>query len=351
MSSLAAAAWRYARARNRLRRPLQTGLAVNNTCNTFCEMCNIWRARPKQALSLEQLRRIFSGPLFADCATVSLTGGEPTMRRDLATIPVTLAEVMPRLASVNLTSNGYLTDKIVDDLSYFLPYLERRGVRFSINLSIDGVGEVHDRVRANPGAFDRLERTVDRLLELKRRRPFNLALACTFTRSNCADADNVLAWARRREVYVIFRNAFTIKRIENLESFDSFAPTDEQLASLAGFYRRLLARYERSHSRRLYYRMLLDMMRGAERTIPCLYRKSGLFIDHLGEMYVCSVFSEPIGSALAEDAERLYFDSLGHRRELAAGDCRRCSHDVTLYTSLADQVRDRLASRLSGIHR
>lgn len=34
--------------------------------------------------------------------------------------------------------------------------------------------------------------------------------------------------------------------------------------------------------------MLLDMLGGSERTVPCLYRRAGLFIDHRGDMYVGS---------------------------------------------------------------
>jgi MoaA/NifB/PqqE/SkfB family radical SAM enzyme len=111
------------------------------------------------------------------------------------------------------------------------------------------------------------------------------------------------------------------------------------------------AEYDRSHARRLYYDMLFEMLDGGERTIPCLYRKAGLFVDHHGDFYVCTVFSKRIGNGLAEDPEDVYFRSVAHRDELAAGPCSRCSHDVTLYPSLMAQVADRIRSSITKVRR
>ena len=351
MSNLVTTAWRYARAQNRLGPPLQVGFAVNNTCNTFCEMCTIWKGMPKEALDLDQIRHIFGHRLFRHCATISLTGGEPSLRRDFAELPPLLAEVMPALRQINLTSNGFATDRIVSALETFLPVLAKRGIAFGVNLSIDGVGPVHDQVRNNPKAWERLDATVKALASLRRRLPFNLVLACTFTRSNVQDAENVLEYARAQGIYIVFRRAFAIARIGSVEGYETFAPTAEQDEQLEGFFAQLREGYDRSHARSLYYDMLLRMMEGGERTIPCLYRKAGLFVDHRGDLFVCTVASRRLGSALTEDPEKLYMESAGHRDELACGACRGCSHDVSLYTPLVDQVRDRIKSSITRVRR
>jgi MoaA/NifB/PqqE/SkfB family radical SAM enzyme len=38
---------------------------VNLRCNTKCAMCNIWEIKSPHQLSLEQLHRIFSDPVYA----------------------------------------------------------------------------------------------------------------------------------------------------------------------------------------------------------------------------------------------------------------------------------------------
>lgn len=351
MTALPIVAWRYWRAGQRLGHPLQVGFAVNNTCNTFCEMCNIWQLKPKSQLSQDEIRQVFGSPLFKHCATVSLTGGEPSMRKDFAELPGLLADVMPALRQVNLTSNGYATDAIVAGIEGFVPALKARGISFGVNLSMDGVGEVHNRVRSNPRAWEHLDATVRALAALRARVPFNLVLACTFTRSNVDDAANVLAYAKAQGIYVVFRRAAEISRIENEGIYDGIEPTPDQDVALKAFFAGLLSSYDRSHARSIYYRMLLEMMDGAERSVPCLYRKAGLFVDHHGDLYVCTVASKRLGSALHEDAEELYFGSAAYREEMACGPCRGCSHDVSLYTPLLHQVTDRVRAAVTKVKR
>lgn len=351
MRALPVLAWHYWRAGRRLGHPLQVGFAVNNTCNTFCEMCNVWQMRPKSQLSLDEIARIFGGALFRRCATVSLTGGEPSMRRDFADLPTTLAGVMPALRQVNLTSNGFATDAIVDGIARFVPALRRRRISFGVNLSMDGVGETHNRVRNNDKAWDRLDATVNALTALRARLRFNLVLACTFTHTNVDDARRVLEYAKRHKVYVVFRRAASIGRIENAGIYDGIAPTPEQDRAIVAFLAEVLAHYDRSYARSTYYRMLLRMMHGAERDVPCLYRKAGLFVDHVGDLYVCTVASKRLGNALTEDAEAIYFRAAQYRDEMATSVCTGCSHDVSLYTPLLDQVTDRVRSAVTKVKR
>jgi MoaA/NifB/PqqE/SkfB family radical SAM enzyme len=351
VTALPIVAWRYWRANSRLGHPLQVGFAVNNTCNTFCEMCNIWQLKPKSQLSQDEIRRIFGSGLFKHCATVSLTGGEPSMRKDFAELPGLLADVMPALRQVNLTSNGYATDAIVGGIESFVPQLKARGISFGVNLSIDGVGEVHNKVRNNPKAWDHLDATVGALAALRKRVPFNLVLACTFTHSNIDDAERVLAYAQQHGIYIVFRRAAQIGRIENEAIYEGIEPTPEQDVKLKAFLEKVRTTYDRSHARSIYYEMLLSMMDGAERTVPCLYRKAGLFVDHHGDLYVCTVASKKLGSALEKDPEALYFESASYREEMSCGPCRGCSHDVTLYTPLVDQVADRVRAAITKVKR
>jgi MoaA/NifB/PqqE/SkfB family radical SAM enzyme len=351
VTALPIVAWRYWRANHRLGLPLQVGFAVNNTCNTFCEMCNVWLMKPKSQLSVDEMQRIFGNALFRHCATISLTGGEPSMRRDFAQLPGALAEVMPALRQVNLTSNGFATDAIVGGIEHFVPQLRDRGISFGVNLSMDGVGDVHNTVRNNSKAWDNLDATVRALVALRRQLPFNLVLACTFTHSNVENARAVLDYAKSQDVYVIFRRAVGINRIENESIIGNVVPSAAQSTMLSQFVRHLRSEYDRSHARSLYYGMMLEMMGGAERSIPCLYRKAGLFVDHVGDFFVCTVASKRLGNGLESDPEQLYFGSAAYRDEMAAGPCRSCSHDVTLYTPLLHQITDRVKAAVTKVKR
>lgn len=344
--------YRYAKAGFKLGYPLQVGFAVNNTCNTYCQMCNIWQMQPKQALSIDEIKRVFSNRLFKNCYSVSLTGGEPFVRTDIVELMTTLRSVMPSLQKLNITTNGFDHQRIKDNLYTVVPDLHKNGVGVGVNMSMDGVGNVHDLIRNREGAFSNLEKTIDNLIELGKMCPsFNPVLAVTLSKNNCHDAENILDYAKKKNIYAIFRNAFTIKRIDNLENFDDFSLSSEQLEKLNTLYQKLLDDYDKSYTRRIYYKMLLQMMSGASRSVPCLYRKASLFIDHKANMYVCTVFSDKIGNALEDDLEVKYFKSIKHRQELKNNACKKCSHDVTLYLPLHLQVLNTVYAEMTGVQR
>jgi MoaA/NifB/PqqE/SkfB family radical SAM enzyme len=128
-------------------------IGVTHRCNARCLMCNIWREQVRDALDADALRK-----LPRSLQTVNLSGGEPFLRDDL---PELVAAVRDRCrrAIVTLSTNGLASDRI-------LPAMREIGLgepRVRLAVSVDGLGEVHDRIRGVDGAFERAMQTVDAL--------------------------------------------------------------------------------------------------------------------------------------------------------------------------------------------
>ena len=135
--------------RARLRRtdrPRLLTYIVTFTCNARCVMCDSWR-KPNEDLSLAELDRIFAQLPQLDA--VRLSGGEPFVRKDL---PEIVELVRGRLSPLllHITSNGFLSDRIVQ-----LCETRDRSLPLQLLISIDGVGDKHDRVRGIAHAYDR----------------------------------------------------------------------------------------------------------------------------------------------------------------------------------------------------
>jgi Fe-coproporphyrin III synthase len=148
--------------------PRMLTYTVTFTCNARCVMCDSWRKDGKGDLSLAEIERIFAQLPPMDA--VRLTGGEPFVRRDLTDIAhVAVEAVQPAL--LHVTTNGFLTDRIVD-------FCERRPRTLPLNLlvSIDGVGETHDTIRGHAGAFRSAMRTVEALAPRRKELRLNLAV-------------------------------------------------------------------------------------------------------------------------------------------------------------------------------
>lgn len=130
--------------------------SVTGRCNYRCKHCYMSAPDAKYGeLSHGQIMRMVEE--LSDCGVmnVSLTGGEPLVRRDFLEIVDALIERGIRITQIY--SNGALVREPL------LKALDERGVRPEFNMSFDGVG-MHDWLRGVPGA----EENVDRAFRLCR---------------------------------------------------------------------------------------------------------------------------------------------------------------------------------------
>lgn len=84
-------------------------LSVTDVCNFRCQYClpdGYRKTEDFQFLSAEEIRRLLCAFAALGVQKVRLTGGEPTLRRDLSTIAASLSAI-PGIRTVALTTNGY----------------------------------------------------------------------------------------------------------------------------------------------------------------------------------------------------------------------------------------------------
>ncbi|MCC7442594.1 MAG: GTP 3',8-cyclase MoaA [Bdellovibrionales bacterium] len=126
-------------------------LSVTEQCNFKCAYCLPNGYRPKTGnapdLSLPEIRRLVAGFARLGFWKVRLTGGEPTVRRDILELAHTVADI-EGIRRVALSTNG-------SRLKAIAPHLRMHGVS-AINVSVDSL---------NPAAFRQIT-GADRLNEV-----------------------------------------------------------------------------------------------------------------------------------------------------------------------------------------
>jgi Fe-coproporphyrin III synthase len=158
-------------------RPIPVGyviIAVTYACNARCTMCNLHKHYQKHpdlfgkevdlALVSDTLKK---SSVLRNVHHIDLTGGEPFLKKDLKQFIKQLFD-LPSVDLVSINTNGLLPNKITDDVQWILAHL-KTDQRFSISISIDGIGELHDTIRGVPGSFDKIEKTVASLSKLQTR--------------------------------------------------------------------------------------------------------------------------------------------------------------------------------------
>ena len=132
-------------------------IEITNRCNLFCKQCDIWRERPFYDLNIptiEKLLQILATPI----RNVSLTGGEIFTHPYFEEIFKYMLKhrVTKRIRGLNLVSNGYEPDKILQLLAKYKKF----GEYFDMDFSIDGKEKNHNFQRGGKDAFKKTIRTM-----------------------------------------------------------------------------------------------------------------------------------------------------------------------------------------------
>lgn len=143
------------------RGPKFMAIDVTNKCNFRCLHCfnssgdeNCYNFDDE--LTDVELLKLVEKIIKLGVSQVCLCGGEPTLRIELV---YKMVDMLSReKITVNMVSNGYLMTKEK------ARKLKKAGIN-SVQISVDGLGEVHNRFRNMPQAFERAVRAIRFLKE------------------------------------------------------------------------------------------------------------------------------------------------------------------------------------------
>jgi MoaA/NifB/PqqE/SkfB family radical SAM enzyme len=165
MNSLELAA-HWLRGRETLPRYLILGMT--NLCNSRCVTCFYWdhlNVNRHLELSLEEYDRALAD--LPSLYSVVLTGGEPTLNRDLPEI-TRLLYGRHDASNVTMPTNSLIPEQVEAIVARVLESRRDPKQTFTVGLSLDHLGERHDRIRGAPGNFPKVIETYRRLAAIKR---------------------------------------------------------------------------------------------------------------------------------------------------------------------------------------
>ncbi len=304
-------------------------LEVTRRCIARCVMCSIWRTpRDLPELDAAAWLGVLSSASLGRMVELDITGGEPFLRDDLGRLLAGLGELkarhLPRLQSVAVTTNGLLTRRVLEVVAGVGPGLAARGIGLVIALGMDGVGELHDRIRNVRGAWRRLDETVRGLEGLRRRVPgLVLGLKTTVTRYNAGELDRIADYADEHGLFLIVSPYIvTPVRYANvdLEQDLELSPRDRE--ALRRFYEG--PRFRWSH----YRRELLRFLETGRMEKACSAGFNYVFIRSTGDVYPCPLIEPGLGNVRESTLDGLLRSPAAAAQRRRVGrlpECRTCT--------------------------
>ncbi|KWT90142.1 radical SAM protein [Candidatus Magnetominusculus xianensis] len=140
---------------------------VTSHCNARCEYCHFIEQikdpeRKKRELTSEEIELIAKN--YGKLSKLSLSGGEPFIRNDLARIIQAFIDHC-ETNIIDIPTNGFYTDSILKQTKAILE--NNPNIILEIQLSIDGPEDTHDRLRNIRGLYKKIIYTYEQLSVLQ----------------------------------------------------------------------------------------------------------------------------------------------------------------------------------------
>jgi MoaA/NifB/PqqE/SkfB family radical SAM enzyme len=295
--------------------PMNITLSPSPRCNSRCLTCNIWMKREDE-LSLDEWDRVFRSLGHAPF-WFTVSGGEPFMNKFIVELCESLYTHC-RPGIINIPTNSLLAHRIPQKVAEICKRCPEAQV--IINLSLDGVGEKHDRIRGIPGNFEKFEQNFRALRELDYPN-LTIGIHSVISRFNVDDAPELFAYAfgLKPDSYI---TEIAEQRVE-LDTVDVniTPPLDKYSWAIDQLIERVERRSFRGISqiteafRIEYYKLVKRVMAEQTQVIPCYAGWASAQIYANGDVWPCCIRADGILNlrSVNYDFKRVWFSQEAER--------------------------------------
>jgi len=301
-------------------------LTVTWKCNSKCATCSIWQKEGEGAeLSIGEIDSATRSPYFRRTEYITISGGEPTMRDDLAEVVSVLHRNIPT-ATFGITLNGLVpgrAERFFRDV-----FAANPGIRFHLaGVSLNGPRDIHDATRGVPGSWDKAVETYDRIKDM-----VHTEFSFTFCKSNReyfkwtqdfarkVGTNAYICWTVMNDRFCVSDQDLVFYKPEIASEIDEFLKNKYCIGD--SFSSRLASLVKLSPAIALGY--LYDSII-ARRVMPCFAASQIVHIDPYGNVFPCNFklsADRNLGNIRALPFDHIW-RNVARRilNEIASGDC------------------------------
>lgn len=295
-------------------------------CDSKCQMCSVWQnpTDPREEVSLETLSKLPGG-----FDNLNVSGGEPTLRKDLAEV---IGILYPKAKITEISSNGLHVERLVP--------IVKKYPNIKVRLSLEGKELTSNKIRGEKGGF---QKKVEGLQLLKEAGGEDLGFALTIQDENIED----LVW-----LYEFSRNMGAELATSTLHNAWQFHKNDNYFYDRVKVARQvegLITAMLRTNTIKNWFRGYLNLglikkILGQDRLIKCTAGSDFIFVDPWSDVWACNVRSDvPMGNLHRQSWEEIITSE-------AAGKSRarvvNCQQNCWMVTTARTAMRSKIFSKL-----
>jgi MoaA/NifB/PqqE/SkfB family radical SAM enzyme len=282
-----------------LKRPYKLNYSVTLFCQSRCLTCDIWKLRPKDELTIDEIRKFAKKNNYFKW--IELTGGEPFLRSDIVEIAKAFVENCKYLYAITMPTNSLCNYETV--LARIRSIAALGTPKFAITISLDGYKELHDKIRGIPGNYEKAVKLFKAIRELRHEYP-NIYVIFGYTISKFNEGQFEKTFQSVKiEVPDLTYNDFHINlsqvstnyyHNENLVFTPQSIPAADEIKAIITHRRpdiSIIGMIESAFLRKLEYFARTGRMPLGSRSL-----EASLFMDGWGNIYPSIMWDKKIGS-------------------------------------------------------
>lgn len=277
--------------------PANYTISLLYSCNSRCMTCNVYEKRVKN-FTVDEYRLTFES-IGQSPYWFTFSGGEPFIRKDIAEVCKSAYDIC-KPGIINIPTNGSLYKVVPDRVEEIVSHCKDTDV--IINLSLDEIGEKHDKIRGFPGNWERAMVTYNELSKLRKYPNFTLGIHTVISNYNIN---------RFKEIYpeLIAMNPDSYiteiaeERVELGTMGEPITPGEAEYTEAINFLigemkkKKLKGVAAIAQSFRFeYYELVKSFLKRHEQIIPCYAGVVSCQISPDGDVWPCCIRADSMGN-------------------------------------------------------
>ncbi len=277
--------------------PINITISLLYSCNSRCMTCNVYEKRVNN-FTVDEYAKTFEGIGHAPY-WFTFSGGEPFLRKDIVDC-IKAAYDHCRPGIINIPTNGSLYKVIPERVEAMVEYCKDSDV--IINLSLDEIGEEHDRIRGFPGNWERAMKTYEELKKLRRYDNFTLGIHTVISNFNVDRFPEIY-----KELIQLTPDSYITEiaeeRVELGTMEQPITPSAAKYHTAIDFLTGQMDKSKRKGVAKIagafrleYYKMVKQFLMRGEQIVPCMAGIASCQISPDGDVWPCCIRADSMGN-------------------------------------------------------
>lgn len=162
---------------------MESAIITTYRCNAKCQMCHTWKYPSKVS---EEFKPEILESLPSKQTKINITGGEPTLRKDL----IDIVDILyPKTSRLEIISNGSFPERLIE--------IAKKYPDMTFRISLEGMPKTSDEIRGLPNGFDKGLRAILGLIDVGVK---DIGISMTISDNNVKDLIPFYQFASRMNI-------------------------------------------------------------------------------------------------------------------------------------------------------